>query len=53
MKATYVGMHKNLIGLVEGEVFRKGSTLRFKVEKNGKIRGFGLALKDVIAAKNY
>jgi hypothetical protein len=38
----------NVLQLVDGAVFKKGSVLRFRVDQVGHSVGFGLGLRNVI-----
>ncbi len=44
---------QDVLQLVDGTVFKKGSMLRFKVEQVGKSVGFGLGLRKVIEGNGY
>ena len=44
---------ENVLALVDGAVYKKGSVLRFRVEQAGSSVGFGLGLKKVIEANQF
>ncbi len=44
---------QDVLQLVDGAVFKKGSVLRFKVEHVGSSVGFGLGLRKVIEGNGY
>jgi hypothetical protein len=48
MKITSFDWGEEVLQLVDGAVFKKGSVLRFKVEQVGDSVGFGLGLRKVI-----
>ena len=48
MRVISCDCNQDVLQLVDGAVFKKGSVLRFKVEKVGDSVGFGLGLRKVI-----
>jgi hypothetical protein len=44
---------EDVLALVDGAVYKKGSVLRFRVEQVGKSVGFGLGLRKVIEGKQF
>jgi hypothetical protein len=48
MRVISCDCNQDVLQLVDGAVFKKGSVLRFKVEQVGDSVGFGLGLRKVI-----
>ena len=44
---------QDVLQLVDGAVFKKGSVLRFRVDQVGESVGFGLGLRKVIEGNGY
>ncbi len=53
MRAVSNNYKQNVLVLVDGAVFKKGSVLRFRVENVGISVGFGLGLRKVIEGNGF
>jgi hypothetical protein len=53
MRAVSNNYKQNVLVLVDGAVFKKGSVLRFRVENVGSSVGFGLGLRKVIEGNGF
>ncbi len=53
MKITSFYWGKEVLALVDGAVYKKGSVLRFRVEQVGDSVGFGLGLRKVIEGNQF
>jgi hypothetical protein len=53
MRVVSKDWNQDVLALVDGAVYKKGSVLRFRVEQVGKSVGLGLGLRKVIEGKQF